>query len=274
MKRNTALFSASLVAGVAAAGALVATSTSSSAASTYYGVNWSDQTSFTSSGGAWKNGSYGDAYGSFSGTAAAGTGTFSLGGKAPVTVRVACTDGKPVTTVIGGGAAGTYQPGATVSLAKFANYAGSNGSVTFGSVKVGGHTAGAYINLSDSLGPGSFVALTGADCEGGTGPTSPTTGPTSPTTGPTSPTTGPTSPTTGPTSPTTGPTSPTTGPTSPTTGPTSPTTGPTSPTTGPTSPTTGPTSPTTGPTSPTTGPTAPTEPPTPTATTTTLPVTG
>ncbi|GGB30608.1 hypothetical protein GCM10011492_21350 [Flexivirga endophytica] len=249
MKRNTALFGASLVAGVAAASGLIMTSTSSSAApsDTFYGVAWGDATSGETSGG-WTTGTYADPYGvEFSGSATAGTGTFHLtsNGGATVTVTTTCVAGKPSVAVVGGGAAGVHT-GGSVSLAKFTGAANAQGTVTFATQKVGGHTAGAYINFAPGL-AGTWVALTGADCT--TSSSSTTNPPTSSST--TNPPTS--SSTTAP------PSSSTTAP------PSSSTTAP------PTSTTTPPSSSTTAP--PTTPP-ATTEPPTPTPTTTTLPVTG
>lgn len=248
MKRNTALFGASLVAGVAAASGLIMTSTTSSAApgDTFYGVAWADGTSGESSGG-WTTGAYTDPYGvEFSGAATSGSGTFKLdAGGVTVTVRTTCDAGKPSVTVVGGGAAGVHT-GGSVSLAKFSGYKNAVGTVTFASTKIGGHAAGAYINFAPGL-DGTWVALTGADCAAA--PTS--TPPTSTTNPPTSTTNPPTSTATNP------PTS--TGTNPPTSTGTNP---PTSTTTNP------PTS-----TPPTTPPPT-TEPPTPTPTTTTLPVTG
>lgn len=245
MKRNTALFGASLVAGLAAASGLIATSTTSSAAAgdTFYGVNWTDGTSGQTSGG-WKTGAYADPYGfEFAGTATAGTGTFTLTavpGSATVSVATTCVDGAPSVTVSGGGAAGTYT-GGSVSLAKFVNASDAQGTVTFATQSVGGHAVGAYINLSPGL-DGTWVALTGADCA-----TATSTPPTSTTSSSSSSTTTPP------------PTSSTTNP------PTSSTTPPPSTTTPPPSSST---------TAPPTTPPPTTEPPTPTPTTTTLPVTG
>lgn len=239
MKRNTALFGASLAVGVAAATGLVLTS---SAAGSYYGVNWNDPTISQGSGGAWTTGPYGDSsMGYFWGTASAGKGTFQTVVGDQVTVSVTCDGADAVTTVTGGGAPGTYQAGQTVSLADFVGAQYAVGSVTFGKAS-GGHTAGAYIDMSNGAAPGTFVALAGADCSA----TSPTSTPT---------TTEPTSTPTSPTSSTTSSTSTTNPPTSSTTSTPPPTTT-TSPTTTPTTP------------PPTT------EPPTPTPTTTTLPVTG
>lgn len=237
MKRNTALFGASLVAGLAAASGLIATSTSSSAAgSTLYGVAWADGTSGQSSG--WTTGSYADPYGvEFAGSASAGSGSFKLdAGGSTVSVTTTCVAGKPSVTVSGGGAAGTYTGGST-TLAKFTGLSTAQGSVTFATQTVGGHAVGAYINLAPGL-AGTWVALTGADCAAA--PTSSTTSSTT------------SSSTTPP------PTS------SSTTAP------PTSTTTSTTPPPT--TSSTTTP--PPTTPPPTTEPPTPTPTTTTLPVTG
>lgn len=242
MKRNTALFGASLVAGVAAASGLIMTSGTSSAAGTYYGATWADPAQGTSGG--WADGTYGDATsGSFWGTAAAGKGTFQTVIGDQVTISVACDGDAAVTTVVGGGAAGTYHEGDKVSLDKFVNGGGNvEGTVYFGKT-VAGHTAGAYIDMP-AFAPGTFAAVGGADCAAPTS-TSTTNPPTSTTTNP------PTSTTTNP------PTSTTTNP------PTSTGTNPPSSTT-----TNPPTS-----TPPTTPPPT-TEPPTPTPTTTTLPVTG
>lgn len=248
MKRNTALFGASLVAGVAAASGLIMTSTASSAAdgNTYYGVNWADATSGETSGG-WTTGAYADPYGiEFSGAATAGTGTFKLAaGGSTVSVTTTCVAGKPSVTVVGGGAAGVHT-GGSVSLAKFTGASDAVGTVTFATKTVGNHAAGAYINFAPGL-DGTWVALTGADCAAPTSSSSSSTTPSSSTTNP------PSSSTTNP------PSSSTTAP------PSSSTTAP------PTSTTTPPSSSTTAP--PTTPP-ATTEPPTPTPTTTTLPVTG
>ncbi|MFC6704979.1 hypothetical protein [Flexivirga alba] len=240
MKRNTALFGASLVAGVAAASGLIATGTASSAAAgdTFYGVAWADGTSGQASG--WTTGAYADPYGyEFSGTASAGSGTFKLAaGGATVTVKTTCVAGKPSVLVAGGGATGVHT-GGSVPLATFTGLKNAQGTVTFASTKVAGHTAGAYINFAPGL-DGTHVALAGADCAAAPTSTPPTSTP--PTTTP--PTTAP------PTS-----TSTTNPPTSTGTNP------PSSTTTNP----------------PTTAPTTPpptTEPPTPTPTTTTLPVTG
>ena len=234
MKRNTALFGASVAAGLAAATGLVVTSSASSAASsTYYGVSFYSASS--NSGSGWKTGAYADTLFAFSGTAAVtpsgATGTFHGSSGAVVSVSSTCSGANLVTTVSGGGAAGTYQPGASVSLADFIGVKGEIGTVTFGSVKVNGHTAGAYINMSQTNNR-QWVALTGADCAGATTPP-PTTSTTTSTTSPT--------------------TTPTTKPTSSTS------TG-----TGTGTPTG----------TPTTTPPPTTEPPTPTPTTTTLPVTG
>ncbi|WP_148043211.1 hypothetical protein [Flexivirga caeni] len=206
MKRNTALFGASLVVGIGAAAGLVAAGTSSSAASgaTYYGVAWGDGTTGQTSGG-WTSGAYSDPYGlEFSGSAAAGSGTFKTAVGGTLTVSAKCDGTKLVTTADGK----TYQPGTSTSLASLVG-GGAVGTVTFGSQMVGGHTVGAYINMAPGL-DGTWVALTGASCSGSTTtPTSPTSKPTSPTSKPTSPTTKPTSPTGSPTgSPTTTPTEP------------------------------------------------------------------
>lgn len=234
MKRNTALFGASLVAGVVAAAGLVATSTTSSAAGTYYGVNWADHTNGTGSGGKWVTGAYGNSStGDFWGSASAGKYTFQTVVGSQVRVSVACVGTSTVTTVIGGGAPGVYRAGQSVTLAEFIGAPGAIGNVTFGHAS-GGHTAGAYIDLSRAFG-GSFVALDGVDCAAATSTTSTSTS---------------TSPTTSPTTTSSSTTSPTSTSTSSST--TSPTSSPSSSTTPP----------------PTT------EPPTPTPTTTTLPVTG
>lgn len=245
MKRNTALFGASLVAGVLATGGLIATGTSSSAATgTYYGVAWADATTGQAHG--WTTGKYHDPYGyEFSGSATAGSGTFKDANGGTITVSAKCSGSNLITTANGK----TFQPGQTATLGSLA---GKNaiGTVTFGSKKVGGHTVGAYIDLSSAYGPGTYVALTGADCAAA--PTS----------------TPPTSTNTGTSTST--PTGTTTSTGTSTGTPTGTSTGtPTGTSTGtPTATSTG--------TSPGT-PTAPpptTEPPTPTPTTTTLPVTG
>lgn len=219
MRRNTALFGASLVAGVAAASGLIMTGGTSSAAprNSFYGVAWSDPTSGQSQG--WKTGTYSDPYGvEFAGAAsasaaAAGPATFrSAAGGAAVTVTTTCVAGKPSVLVSGGGAAGVHT-GGSVSLATFTN-SNAVGTVSFASKTVGGHLVGAYISMP-SLSPGTYVALTGADCAAATTPppatSTTTTPPTSTTTNPPSSTT--TNPPTS-TPPTTAP--PTTEPPTPT----------------------------------------------------------
>ena len=251
MKRNTALFGASLVAGVAAAGGLIATGVTSNAASTFYGTSWSDTTSDSSSGG-WTTSAHTDDAFAVSGVSA-GRATVTVLGGVPVTVRTTCSAaGTPVVRITGGGAAGTYTSGTTVSLAKFASNANLINSVTIGSKKVGGVTAGAYIDLS-AVGEGSYVAVAGAKCQAAA-TTSSSPGSSS-STAPSSSSTAPSSSTTSSSS------SPSSSSSSTPTSTTSSTTSTPTPTTS-----TSTTSP-----SPTT---TPTEPPTPTATTTTLPVTG
>ncbi|WP_446666837.1 hypothetical protein [Flexivirga sp. B27] len=261
MKRNTALFGASLVAGVAAASGLIMTSNASSAApGDTFGVVWHNTVDDSGSNGAWVTGAYGNDM-SFSGSASAGKGTFQLSAfpDAPtVTVSVACDGADPVTTVTGGGAAGTYAAGKSVPLNEFSGVEYVIGTVTFGSKTIGDHSVGAYIAMGGGLGD-SYVALTGIDCEAA--PTSSSTTPSS-----SSSTTPSSSSSTTPSSSTTNPpsSSTTNPPSSSTTAP------PSSSTTAPPSSTT--TNPPTEP--PTTTPPPTTEPPTPTPTTTKLPVTG
>ena len=158
MRRNTALFGASLVAGVAAASGLIMTGGTSSAA-TGYGAVWANTATGSGSGGKWVNGAYGDSIGSFFGRASGAAGTFSLSainGAPTVSVSVACVSGEAVTTVVGGGSAGTHAAGSVVPLGEFSGEPFVEGTVTFGK-SYNGHISGAYINL-DALGGGSFVA--------------------------------------------------------------------------------------------------------------------
>ncbi|KNX39056.1 hypothetical protein [Luteipulveratus halotolerans] len=283
MKRNTALFRASCAAGIAGAIGLVVTSAGGVAAPKAAeggGVAWETITDVHPS---YAEGSVGDADGFFTARAtASGSGTQA---QAKVTafaipaldvsgigVTVTCDAGTYSVSVTGGGAPGVKSAGQTVSLAQFTGNDNAQGTVTFGRGGADGKV-GAYIDLSDAIGEGTYIKLGYASCADDSTPT-PTSTTGTPTESPTgTPTESPTGTSTG--TPTESPTgTPTESPTGTSTG--TPTESPTgTPTVPPTSPPGTPTQSPTGGTPTSTPPTGePTEPPTPTPSTTGLPVTG
>ncbi|MDE9364599.1 hypothetical protein PZ938_03195 [Luteipulveratus sp. YIM 133132] len=274
MKRNTALFGASVAAGVAGAIGLVVASAGGVAAPkdpVGGGVAWR---TITDNHPTFASGSVGDSDGFFTARASTTGGVsdestsaegivtrFSMPalGVSGIGVTVGCDGGAYTVTVTGGGAPGKKALGSTTSLAAFTGNANAQGTVTFGRGGADGRV-GAYLDLADAIGEGTYIKLGYASCAAGPTPTgSPTSTPTQPPTSTSSPTPSPTGTTTGTGTSTGTPTGTFTGTGTPTGTSTQPPTGTSSPTQEPTGPT----------------PTGePTEPPVPTPSTTALPVTG
>ncbi|WP_186525970.1 hypothetical protein [Leekyejoonella antrihumi] len=172
MKRNAALFGASLAAGALGAAGLIMTSAGSSAApgNTFAGIAYNiPVTSASSSWGTALNDGEG---GMIASIASASPGTVSGFQEssihsASVSVTTTCVAGMPSVTVTGGGAAGTHTAGTSVSAATFLGSPNAIGTVTFGSKTLGGFTVGAYLDQSAS-GSINYVALTGANCAAAT----------------------------------------------------------------------------------------------------------
>lgn len=180
MKRNVVLFGASVAVGVAASAGLIAGGTASSAATNAF-AGYAYHGMLDSSG--WSSGSFTIDSGFAVGSATAGTdsatGSVTFVGARKAGVTTTCNADGSVAVKVTGPAAGTYQAGAHLSLAKFSGEANAIGTVTFGKTVIGGYTVGAYIDYSQPGTEGSYVALTGAKCAASTTPPPTSTPPTS-----------------------------------------------------------------------------------------------
>ena len=166
MKRNTALFGASVVAGLcASAGLVAAAATSAAAPATAFGIAYATATG--SSG--FNTGAIADPDGIFSATAATSGRTSTISNLrmpllkvSDVSIVTTCVGTTPQVTVTGGGAAGTYRARTTVPAAAFTGNAAVVGTVTFLS-EGNDRTVGAFYDLT-AAGMGENIQFGAVDC--------------------------------------------------------------------------------------------------------------